>query len=96
MIDATFLASSIFKRYIEECIDSNEAGGFLLGRVRGEHLEIIEATEPSFWDRRFSFFFERMPYFHHKLAMKDGRRAKGWRAMLESGIPIRKIIQRRH
>lgn len=60
----------VFTRYIQEGMDSKEAGGILLGHVRGEHLEIIEATEPSFWDRRFRFLFERMPYFHHRLAMK--------------------------
>ncbi|KWU48660.1 Mov34/MPN/PAD-1 family protein [Pseudomonas palleroniana] len=67
----------VFSRYIQEGIDSKEAGGILLGHVRGEHLEIIEATEPSFWDRRFRFLFERMPHFHHKLAMKRWRESNG-------------------
>lgn len=67
----------VFSRYIQEGVDSTEAGGILLGHVRGEHLEIVEATEPSFWDRRFRFFFERMPYFHHKLAMKRWRESNG-------------------
>lgn len=67
----------VFSRYIQEGIDSKEAGGILLGHVRGEHLEIIEATEPSFWDRRFRFLFERMPYFHHKLAMKRWKESSG-------------------
>lgn len=31
----------VFSRYIQEGIDSKEAGGILLGHVRGEHLEII-------------------------------------------------------
>ena len=67
----------VFSRYIQEGVDSKEAGGILLGHVRGEHLEITEATEPSFWDRRFRFLFERMPYFHHWLAMKRWRESKG-------------------
>ncbi len=67
----------VFNRYIQEGINANEAGGILLGHVRGEHLEIIEATEPSFWDRRFRFLFERMSYFHHKLAMKRWKESKG-------------------
>lgn len=67
----------VFSRYIQEGIDSKEAGGILLGHVRGEHLEIIQATEPSFWDRRFRFLFERMPYFHHKLAMKRWKESNG-------------------
>lgn len=67
----------VFSRYIQEGVDSKEAGGILLGHVRGEHLEIIEATEPSFWDKRFRFLFERMPYFHHKLAMKRWKESSG-------------------
>ncbi|MFA0997153.1 MULTISPECIES: Mov34/MPN/PAD-1 family protein [Pseudomonas syringae group] len=67
----------VFSRYIQEGSDATEAGGILLGHVRGQHLEIIEATEPSFWDRRFRFLFERMPYFHHRLAMKRWRESNG-------------------
>lgn len=67
----------VFERYVQEGSDSKEAGGVLLGHVRGEHLEIIEATEPSVWDRRFRFFFERMPYFHHRLAQKRWKESKG-------------------
>jgi integrative and conjugative element protein (TIGR02256 family) len=67
----------VFSRYIQQGIDSKEAGGILLGHVRGEHLEIIEATEPSFWDKRFRFLFERMPYFHHRLAMKRWKESNG-------------------
>lgn len=67
----------VFSRYIQEGFDSKEAGGILLGHVRGEHLEIIEATEPSIWDRRFRFLFERMPYFHHRLAMKRWKDSNG-------------------
>ncbi|MFV3411233.1 Mov34/MPN/PAD-1 family protein [Pseudomonas sp. NY15436] len=67
----------VFKKYIQVGNDSKEAGGILLGHVRGEHLEIIEATEPSPWDRRFKFLFERMPYFHHRLAMKRWKESNG-------------------
>lgn len=67
----------VFRRYIQDGVDSKEAGGILLGHVRGEHLEIIEATEPSFLDRRFRFLFERMPFFHHRVAMKRWRESKG-------------------
>ncbi|AUF96921.1 hypothetical protein CXQ80_14275 [Pseudomonas sp. 02C 26] len=67
----------VFSRYIQEGVDSTEAGGILLGHVRGEHLEIVEATEPSFWDRRFRFLFERMPYFHHRFAMKRWKESNG-------------------
>lgn len=67
----------VFEKYIQEGHDSTEAGGILLGYVRGDHLEIIEATEPSRLDRRFKFLFERMPYFHHRFAMRRWRESNG-------------------
>jgi integrative and conjugative element protein (TIGR02256 family) len=67
----------VFSRYIQDGLDSKEAGGILLGHVRGEHLEIIEATEPSIWDRRFRFLFERMPHFHQRRAMKRWEDSNG-------------------
>ncbi|KII31765.1 hypothetical protein A9K79_15710 [Pseudomonas syringae pv. syringae] len=67
----------VFKKYMQEGPDSREAGGILLGYVRGKHLEIIEATEPSILDRRFRFLFERMPHSHHRLAMKRWRESNG-------------------
>jgi hypothetical protein len=67
----------VFRRYIQEGLDSKEAGGILLGHVRGEHLEIIEATEPSFCERRFKFLFERMPYFHYEHAMRRWKESQG-------------------
>ncbi|WP_243666980.1 hypothetical protein [Pseudomonas brassicae] len=53
----------VFSRYIQEGIESKEAGGILLGHVRGEHLEIIEATEPSFWDSASGSFSSACPIF---------------------------------
>lgn len=67
----------VFSRYFQEGIDSKEARGILLGHVRGEHLEITEATEPVFGGKRFRFLFERMPYFHHRLAMKRWKESNG-------------------
>jgi hypothetical protein len=67
----------VFSRYLQDGIDSKEAGGILLGHVRGEHLEITEATETSFWDKRLRFLFERMPYFHNRLAMKRWKDSNG-------------------
>lgn len=67
----------VFGRYIQDGADSKEAGGILLGHVRGDHLEIIEATEPSTWDRRFRYLFERMTFFHHRLAMKRWSDSQG-------------------
>lgn len=61
---------AVFSRYIQEGVDAKEAGGILLGHVRGPHLEIIEATEPTFWDRRFRFLFERSSRRHHAIAKR--------------------------
>lgn len=68
---------NIFSQYIQNGSEAKEAGGILLGHVRGEHLEIVEATAPSMWDRRFRFLFERMPYFHHRVARKHWKESDG-------------------
>lgn len=67
----------VFNRYIQQGELSTEAGGILLGYVRGEHLEIIEATDPTARDRRFKFLFERMPHFHRRRAMKRWKESNG-------------------
>jgi hypothetical protein len=67
----------VFSRYISRGPRLKGGGGISLGHVRGEHLEIIEATEPSLWDRRFRFLFERMSYLHRRLAMKRWMESKG-------------------
>lgn len=41
----------VFEQYIQGELDT-EAGGILLGHVRGIHLEILEATIPTPKDRR--------------------------------------------
>lgn len=45
-----------------------ESGGILLGHVRGENLEVLEATVPTIWDKRMRYLFERMPFGHQLLA----------------------------
>ncbi|MFM4866187.1 Mov34/MPN/PAD-1 family protein [Aeromonas caviae] len=72
----------VFSRHIQERGDAREAGGILLGHVRGPHLEIIKASEPTFRDRRFRFLFERQVYHHDSFAK---------RCWLESGGTIRYI-----
>lgn len=66
----------IFERHIQS--DSGtEAGGILLGHVRGKHLEILEASEPTPQDRRLRYFFERMIYGHKGLAERRWQESKG-------------------
>ncbi|UZA68695.1 Mov34/MPN/PAD-1 family protein [Pseudomonas viridiflava] len=60
----------VFQRHIQACASDLEGGGLLLGYVRGSHLEIVEATIPTKFDRRFRAFFERMTDLHEHIAQK--------------------------
>lgn len=66
----------VFERHIQS--DSGtEAGGILLGHVRGKHLEVLEASEPTREDRRLRYFFERMIHGHKSLADRRWRDSNG-------------------
>ncbi|WP_027611815.1 Mov34/MPN/PAD-1 family protein [Pseudomonas sp. URIL14HWK12:I6] len=66
----------VFERHIQS--DSGtEAGGILLGHVRGKHLEVLEASEPTLQDRRLRYFFERMIHGHKGLADRRWRESNG-------------------
>jgi hypothetical protein len=54
----------VFVDHAQVTYSSTESGGILLGRVRGEHLEIIEATKPTHIDRCLRYLFERSEFFH--------------------------------
>lgn len=45
-----------------------EAGGILLGKVRGSHLEVVEVTTPSIQDKQSRFMFERSSLPHKEIA----------------------------
>lgn len=60
----------VFQHHIQKGPSDLEGGGLLLGYVRGSHLEIIEATIPTKFDRRFRTFFERMQELHEHIAQK--------------------------
>lgn len=66
----------IFEAYIQGEQDT-EAGGILLGHVRGIHVEILEATVPTPKDQRLRYFFERMLYGHMRIAEKRWRDSNG-------------------
>lgn len=57
----------VFERHIQSDL-ATEAGGILLGYVRGKHIEVLEASEPTHQDRRLRYFFERMIHGHKSLA----------------------------
>lgn len=54
-----------------------ESGGLLLGKVRGEHLEVLHATRPSLRDSRHRFFFERAPFSHRNQAKRYWKESGG-------------------
>ncbi|POR57243.1 hypothetical protein BKM23_24805 [Pseudomonas syringae pv. syringae] len=66
----------IFERHVQSD-EGTEAGGILLGHVRGKHLEVLEASEPTRHDRRLRYFFERMIHGHKSLADRCWQETNG-------------------
>lgn len=62
----------IFERYVQGEQDM-EAGGILLGHVRGIHVEVLEATVPTPNDQRHKYFFERLLHGHKRIMEKRWR-----------------------
>jgi integrative and conjugative element protein (TIGR02256 family) len=58
----------IFGKYAQVNCELPESGGILLGYVRGNHLDIVEATEPTKNDKRERFFFLRRKSGHQNIA----------------------------
>lgn len=59
---------STFSKHAQHEDGAPEAGGVLLGYVRGHHLEVVHATEPTSSDTRMRFFFQRMEIWHAQIA----------------------------
>jgi integrative and conjugative element protein (TIGR02256 family) len=57
-------AVKVFVKYRQRFPWQTEAGGILLGKRRGKHLEVLLATEPMPTDRRQPYFFEREALGH--------------------------------
>ncbi|RMR52237.1 hypothetical protein ALP83_101931 [Pseudomonas syringae pv. actinidiae] len=66
-----------FSSYVQVKSNDLEAGGLLLGYVRGSHLEIVEATVPTKFDKRFRYLFERMRDLHDAIAHKRWAQSDG-------------------
>lgn len=47
-----------------------ESGGILLGYRRGEHLHVVDATDPHPHDHRSRFGFHRRESYHQSIAVK--------------------------
>lgn len=68
---------SVFSRYAQHDGRAPEAGGILLGYVRGHHLEVVQATEPTKFDTRMRFFFQRLAIWHAKIAQSRWEGSSG-------------------
>jgi integrative and conjugative element protein (TIGR02256 family) len=70
-------ALEVFARYAQLHGSAPESGGVLLGYVRDEHIEILEATEPTSHDTRRRFFFLRRPNAHQEIAERRWKESDG-------------------
>lgn len=68
---------AVFLQHIQQGLAENEAGGLLLGEVRGQHLSVVEATAPTAHDRRMRYFFERLPLGHATVAQQRWNKSRG-------------------
>lgn len=67
----------MFKEHAQVQSGMPESGGILLGKVRGEHLEVLHATRPSLRDSQRRFFFERAPFSHRDQANRYWKESGG-------------------
>lgn len=67
----------VFEKYAQLDAAMPESGGILLGYVKGEHLEVVEATEPTSSDKRRMFFFLRRPQGHQDIAHRRWEESQG-------------------
>lgn len=58
----------VFTKHRQRYPWQTEAGGILLGKRRGRHLEVLMATEPMLTDRRLPYFFTREEHGHGEAA----------------------------
>lgn len=67
----------LFRQHIQLFDNDAEAGGLLLGEVRGRHLSLVEATSPTTEDLRGRYSFERLPQGHSAVARKAWSESQG-------------------
>lgn len=66
-----------FSQHVQVKDGDCESGGILLGTVHGMHMQVEKATSPTAFDKRFRYFFERLPIGHAKLAIAKWKASKG-------------------
>jgi integrative and conjugative element protein (TIGR02256 family) len=59
-----------FKKYAQNSVLTPEGGGILLGYVREPHIELLDASVPTRWDKQLRSFFDRSAKGHQELADK--------------------------
>lgn len=67
----------VFWKHRQRLFWQTEAGGVLLGKRRGKHLEVLLASEPMRNDRRAQFMFEREAEGHLAFAKAAWRAGGG-------------------
>lgn len=67
----------VFTKHAQTDPRAPESGGILLGYVRTPHLEVLEASEPTFSDRRLRFFFDRGARGHREMAERRWSQSDG-------------------
>ncbi len=67
----------VFRQHIQRLGSDAEAGGLLLGEVRGGHLNLVDATFPAAGDLRSRYSFERLPQGHAEVAQKMWSDSRG-------------------
>lgn len=68
---------NVFRQHIQHLGSDAEAGGLLLGEVRGGHLNLVDATYPTAADLRSRYSFERLPQGHAEVAQKTWSDSRG-------------------
>lgn len=67
----------VFRQHIQQLATDAEAGGLLLGEVRGGNLNLVDATCPTADDLRTRYSFERLPHGHAVFAQKMWGESQG-------------------
>jgi len=67
----------VFSKYAQIILSAPESGGILLGYVRDPHIEILEASEPTFWDDGTAIFFDRKSLGHRQIADRRWKESNG-------------------
>lgn len=66
-----------FRRYVQDEMHKDEAGGILLGARRGDHFEVISGTEPTRYDVRARTHWQRSEKIHSTIARQAWEKSGG-------------------